>query len=85
MPAWNQRAIACFELDLFEDAANDCQQTLELNAYHFAAAAGMAHCYLELNDAFAALECFRRALRINPDLEGIRAQVAYLQRTLEGK
>lgn len=83
--AWNQRAIAYFHLDQFDDSANDCLQTLELNPYHFAAAVGMAHCYLELEDAVSALDCFRRALRINPDLEGVRAQVAYLQRTLEGK
>lgn len=83
--AWNQRAIAYFHLDQFDDSANDCLQTLELNPFHFAAAVGMANCYLELDDAFAALECFRRALRLNPDLEAVRAQVAYLQRTLEGK
>jgi len=61
--AWNQRAIAYFHIDRYEDSANDCHQTLELNPYHFGAAVGMAHCYLELNDAYAALECFRRALR----------------------
>lgn len=83
--AWNQRAIAYFHVDLYDDSANDCLQTLELNPYHFAAVVGMAHCYLALDDAIAALECFRRALKLNPDMEGIRAQVAYLKRTLEGK
>ena len=83
--AWNQRAIAYFHLEKFDDSANDCQQTLDLNPYHFAAAIGMAQCYLELSDPFAALECFRRALRVNPNLEGVRAQVTYLQKSLEGK
>lgn len=82
---WNQRAISHFALEHFEDAANDCHQTLELNPYHFGAAVGMAHCYLELEDPFAALECFRRALSLNPDLEEVRVQIEYLQRTLEGK
>ena len=81
--AWNQRAIAYFHLERFRESANDCHQTLELNPYHFGAAVGMAHCYLEMNDAFAALENFRRALKLNPDLEGVRAQVEYLQRALE--
>ena len=45
----------------------------------------MAHCYLELGDGFAALECFRRALKLNPDMEGVRAQVQYLERSLEEK
>jgi hypothetical protein len=36
-------------------------------------------------DAVAALEGFRLALSINPDMENVRAQVGYLQRTLEGR
>lgn len=83
--AWNQRAIAYYHLEHFHKSAEDCKQTLEFNPYHFAGIVGMAHCYLELNDGFAALECFRRALKLNPDMEGVRAQVEYLQRTLEGK
>jgi tetratricopeptide (TPR) repeat protein len=83
--AWNQRAIGHFALQRWEDAANDCHQTLEINAYHFGAAVGMGHCYLEMDDPFAALECFRRAVKLNPDLEDVRAQIEYLQRTLEGK
>jgi tetratricopeptide (TPR) repeat protein len=83
--AWNQRAIAYFQLDRFEDSANDCHQALELNPYHFGAAVGMAHCYLQLNDAYTGLECFRRALKLNPDMEEIRSQADQLERMLEGK
>jgi len=83
--AWNQRAVAHFALRRFEDAANDCHQTLELNAYHFGAAVGMAHCYLQLDEPFAALENFRRALSLNPDLEDVRGHIELLERTLEGK
>lgn len=80
---WNQRAIAHYRLRRFEDAANDCQQTLELNPYHFGAAVGMAHCYLELGEGFAALECFRRAIDLNPNLEAVQEQVDYLERALK--
>jgi tetratricopeptide (TPR) repeat protein len=83
--AWNQRAVAHFARKQFEAAANDCHQTLELNAYHFGSAVGMAHCYLQLDEPFAALENFRRALALNPDLEDIRGHVDLLERTLEGK
>ena len=81
---WNQRAIARYQREAFERSIDDCRQALELNAYHFPAAVGMAHCYLELSDAFAALECFRRALRLNPDMDAVRTQVEYLQKTLDG-
>jgi tetratricopeptide (TPR) repeat protein len=83
--AWNQRGIGLFAQRRFEQAANDCHQTLELNPYHFGAAVGMAHCYLELDEPMAALENFRRALRLHPDLEDVRVQIDFLQRTLEGK
>jgi tetratricopeptide (TPR) repeat protein len=83
--AWNQRGIGLFAQRQFEEAANDCHQTLELNAYHFGAAVGLAHSYLELDEPLAALENFRRALKLNPDLEDVRAQSECLQRALEGK
>ena len=83
--AWNQRGIGYFAQRQFEDAANDCHQTLELNAFHFGAAVGMAHCYLEMDDPVAALENFRQALRLNPDLDDVRVQIDQLERTLEGK
>ncbi len=81
---WNQRAIAQFALKRYEEAIHDCRQALEFNPYHFAAAAGMGQAYLELGNHAAALESFRRALRLNPDLEAVRVQVARLVRRIEG-
>lgn len=83
--AWNQRAIGHYQLGQYEVSASDCHQALEINPYHFGAAVGMAHCYLELNDAYTALECFRRAIKLNPSMDDVRAQVEYLQRSLGGK
>ncbi len=81
--AWNQRAIAfCAEGD-FEAAIEDCRETLNCNPFHFPAAMGMAHCSLQLDDAFSALDSFRLALKINPDLDGVRGHITHLERTLE--
>ncbi len=81
--AWNQRAIAYYQLERFSESVRDCRQAIERNPFHFAAAVGMGHCYLEMFDAVGALDCFRWALQVNPDMESVRAQVGYLQRTLE--
>jgi tetratricopeptide (TPR) repeat protein len=81
--AWNQRAIAYYQLKKYPQSADDCHQALEINPYHFGAAVGMGHCYLELSDAIGALESFRRALRLNPDMEDVRGQVTFLERQLE--
>ncbi len=79
--AWRQRGIAYFHQRRFHAALGDFQQTLELNSYHFAAAEGIGHCHRALNNPAAALESFQRALRLNPGLEGVRAQVHHLQRS----
>jgi tetratricopeptide (TPR) repeat protein len=81
--AWNQRAIAYYHLGSYLESINDCLQTLEVNPYHFGAASGMGQCYLQLGDRAAALEAFRRALKLNPNLEGVRATVTYLERALK--
>lgn len=78
--AFHQRAIACACLGAMASAVNDCQRALELNPYHFAAAAAMGQAYCELENRSSAMECFEIALQINPDLEGVRARLQQLQR-----
>lgn len=79
--AWNQRAIAHYSLAQYRESIEDCRQALEINPYHYGAASGMGQCYLQMDDFDAALESFRRALKLNPNLEGVRASVAYLERS----
>jgi tetratricopeptide (TPR) repeat protein len=80
---WNQRGLAHYHERRFRPALADFCQALELNPYHFDAAIGMAQCHLARDSAALALECCQRALRINPNLEGVRAQIFALRRTLE--
>ncbi|HEV3024188.1 MAG TPA: tetratricopeptide repeat protein, partial [Pirellulales bacterium] len=80
--AWNQRAIAYFATGRCAESIDDCKQTLEVNPYHFGAAAGMGQCYLQLGRPRLALESLRRALLLNPDLAGVRANVVALERSL---
>lgn len=81
--AWYQRAIAYAASNRLVDAIRDCHQALEINPYHFVAATSMGQAYLQLDNQVSALECFRRALRLNPGLEGVRAQVIRLTRLVE--
>ena len=70
--ARNQRAIALFALKKFEASIEDSRTVLELNPYHFGAAIGMGHAYLQLRNKPEAIECFHRALAINPNLDTVR-------------
>lgn len=81
--AWCQRGTAHYHLGQYDAAIRDCHQALEINPYHFTAAAGMGQCYMLQDNPVAALEAFRRALRLNPGLEEVRAQVVRLQRALK--
>jgi tetratricopeptide (TPR) repeat protein len=81
--AWNQRAIAYCAQGEFEAAIEDCRATLNCNRFHFPAAMGLAHCFLQINEPSAALDGFRLALRINPDLEGVRSHITHLEKTLD--
>jgi tetratricopeptide (TPR) repeat protein len=83
--AWNQRAIAHFGLTRYTESIHDCRQALQLNSYHFAAQAGIGQCFLRLGNDLWALESFRRALNIYPDLDDVRDQVALLERKLRKK
>ncbi len=81
---WNQRAYANHALGRYNDSVRDCHEALEINPYHFIAAVGMGRAYLELGNQVSALESFRRALRLNPDLEGVRVQADRLAKLVEG-
>lgn len=83
--AWNQRAIAHYNKNHFSESIGDCHQALEINPYHFDAATGMGQCFLQIEDQHSALDSFRRALRLNPGLEGVRAGIEYLERALRKK
>jgi len=82
---WYSRGKAFFQMEHYDAAIQDCHQALEINAYHFLAASVMGQAYQLQDNPVAALEAFRRALRLNPSMEEVRAQVIHLQRTLKGE
>jgi len=77
--AYNQRAIAHFAQEHFEESAADCRRVLEHNPYHFGALSGLAQCQLRLGQRREALKTFRRALRLQPYNDGLREAVDALE------
>lgn len=84
---YNQRGILQFRCGCYPRAVADCERALRLNPYHFGAASGLGQCFMKQKKLRAALRSFRRALRINPNLDGVRQSVASIERLLdeEGK
>ena len=68
-------------------AIADCEKTLRLNPCHFGAACGMGQCFMKQKKLRAALRIYRRANRINPNIDTVRESIQSLERMLgeEGK
>ena len=77
---YNQRAIAYFILEDWDNSLTDCLQTIELNPHHFGAYAGMGHIYLRLGKIDEAVDAYRKALSINPNLISIAESLLRLRR-----
>lgn len=79
---YNQRAIAYFMLEEWEQSIDDCKKVVTLNPVHFGALAGMGQCYLRLGNLREALKAFQRALEIHPGLYSVAHTILELQDAL---
>lgn len=78
---WNKRATAYFLAREYRKSIADCDQVLKRNPKHFGALSGLGQIYSALEEDDKALEWFRRALEVNPNMAGVELQI----RILEGK
>ena len=60
----------------------DCRRAVEHMPLHFGAWAGMGHCHAHLGRIQEAVECYRRALSINPHLDGIPQAILELEKRI---
>ena len=76
----NQRAIALFLGDRFEESIADCRKAVRLMPSHFGALAGMGHSFLHLGQLDHAVRAYQRAVAVNPHLDCVRQTLAELAR-----
>lgn len=76
---WNKRATVYFLAGEYERSLADCDEVIRRNPYHFGVLAGYGQIYLHLGEHDRALEYFRRALAVNPNLKGVRALIESLE------
>jgi tetratricopeptide (TPR) repeat protein len=82
---WNKRATLYFLVGDFERSLKDCDEVIKRNPHHFGALAGYGQIYMQLNDFEKAVDYFKRALAVNPNLDGVEFQVRLLERVLAGR
>ncbi len=76
---WNKRATVYYLMDRFDESVADIEKTLALEPRHFGALAGLGMIMERIGDKERAIEVFKAALDIDPNLEDIRVEMFLLQ------
>lgn len=72
---WNKRATALFLAGDLERSLADCDEVMKRNPYHFGALAGYGQIYFRLEQYEKAVEYWKRALEVNPNMAGLEANI----------
>ena len=79
---WNKRATLYFLVGDLRKSLADCDEVMKRNPYHFGALAGYAQIYVRLEYYDRALEYSRRALKVNPNMDGVRRNIDLIEHLL---
>jgi tetratricopeptide (TPR) repeat protein len=82
---WNKRATALFLAGEFRRSLADCDEVLKRNPRHFGALSGAGLNHLQLEQPREALEWFKRALEVNPNMGAIEEQRRRLEELLRDR
>ena len=82
---WNKRATLYYSVGEYEKSLHDCDEVIKRNPLHFGALAGYGLIYLQLNQPERALGYLKRALKINPNMQGVEGNIELLQKQLDDK
>ena len=82
---WNKRATVYFMAGELKKSLADCDEVVKRNVLHFGALSGYGQIYFQLGEYEKALEYFRRALEVNPNMDGVQNNIRGLERLIEVK
>ncbi len=72
---WNKRATVYYMAGDFKRSLADCDEVMKRNPNHFGALSGYGQIYFQLEEYDKAIEYWRRALAVNPNLRGMEDNI----------
>lgn len=82
---WNRRATVHYLTGAYEKSVADVKKTLQLEPRHFGALSGLGLIYIALEQYPAALAALENALKHNPHLDGVKQNIEFVTRKLDGE
>lgn len=82
---WNKRATAYYLAGELHKSLADCAEVIKRNPQHFGALSGYGQIYFQLEDYERSLEYFRRALAVNPNMDGVQINIQAIEELLREK
>jgi len=79
---WNRRATARFLAGEYRQSLADCDEVMKRNPLHFGALSGYGQIYFELKRYDKAIEYWRRALEVNPNMSGVESNLERAEKLL---
>jgi tetratricopeptide (TPR) repeat protein len=76
---WNKRATLYFLLGDYARSLRDCAEVIKRNPDHFGALSGYGQIYVALEQYELALDYFRKALAVNPNMAGVEKSIEQIE------
>jgi len=82
---WNKRATVRFLAGAYRESLADCDEVMKRNPRHFGALSGYGLIYFRLEAYGKAIEWWRRALQVNPNMAGVEINIRRAEALLKEK
>ena len=82
---WNKRATLYYSIGEYQKSLHDCDEVLKRNPMHFGALAGYGLIYVQLDQPDRAVDYFKSALKINPNMDGVAQSIEQLEQQGKAK
>ncbi|QYZ71901.1 tetratricopeptide repeat protein [Neotabrizicola shimadae] len=82
---WNALATAYYQEGEFGPSVEDIAKTLTLNPRHFGALAGLGMIFEEIGEPEKAVEAYKAALAIHPQMQGVLEAVKRIEAETAGQ